>query len=201
MRVGLLGCGNRGMTHANNITKFTDARMVAFGDLYQDKLDRARQRFPDAALAFVGAKAYQQMAESKDIDAIVIATPAYVHPEHLAAVVAAGKHVYCEKPVAVDVAGAKRVLEIGRKAEGRLSLDVGFQIRSAPPFIELVRRIHEGALGEIVCGAAYYYCPLPELRALPERIARRVAHPPLAARPGVLGRYHCRAEYPRHRYL
>ncbi len=107
------------------------------------------------------------MAESKDLDAIVIATPAYVHPEHLAAVVAAGKHVYCEKPVAVDVAGAKRVLEIGRKAEGRLSLDVGFQIRSAPPFIELVRRIHEGALGEIVCGAAYYYCALPEYAPYP----------------------------------
>jgi myo-inositol 2-dehydrogenase / D-chiro-inositol 1-dehydrogenase len=167
VRVGLLGCGNRGMTHANTITKFTDARMVAFGDLYPDKLDRARQRFPDAALAFVGANAYRQMAESKDIDAIVIATPAYKHPEHLEAVVAAGKHVYCEKPVAVDVAGAKRVLEIGRKAEGRLSLDVGFQIRSAPPFIELVRRIHEGALGEIVCGAAYYYCPLPDYAPYP----------------------------------
>ena len=54
VRVGLLGCGNRGMTHANNITKFTDARMVAFGDLYQDKLDRARQRFPDAALGVRG---------------------------------------------------------------------------------------------------------------------------------------------------
>ncbi len=167
VRVGLLGCGNRGMTHAGNITKFTGARMTAFGDLYQDKLDRARQRYPDATLGFVGPKAYEQMAESKDLDAIVIATPAYMHPEHLEAVVAAGKHVYCEKPVAVDVAGAKRVLEIGRKAEGRLSLDVGFQIRSAPPFIELVRRIHEGALGDIVCGAAYYYCPLPTYAPYP----------------------------------
>jgi myo-inositol 2-dehydrogenase/D-chiro-inositol 1-dehydrogenase len=167
VRVGLLGCGNRGMTHANNITKYTDARMLAFGDLYQDKLDRARQRYPDATAGFVGPKAYEQLAESKDIDAIVVATPAYMHPEHLAAVVAAGKHVYCEKPVAVDVAGAKTVLEIGRKAEGRLSLDVGFQIRSAPPFVELVKRIHEGALGEIVCGAAYYYCPLPDYAPYP----------------------------------
>ncbi len=167
VRVGLLGCGNRGMTHAGTISKYTDARMVAFADLYQDKLDRARQRFPDAAVTFVGPDAYQQLAASKEVDAIVIATPAYKHPEHLEAVVAAGKHVYCEKPVAVDVAGAKRVLEIGRKAEGRLSLDVGFQIRSAPPFIELVRRIHAGALGEIVCGAAYYYCPLPTYAPYP----------------------------------
>jgi predicted dehydrogenase len=167
VRVGLLGCGNRGMTHASNITKFTDARMVAFADLYQDKLDRARRAFPDSVAGFVGADAYKQLAESKEVDAIVIATPAYKHPEHLEAVVAAGKHVYCEKPVAVDVAGAKRVTEIGRRAEGRLSLDVGFQIRSAPPFIELVRRIHEGALGEIVCGAAYYYCPLPQYAPYP----------------------------------
>jgi predicted dehydrogenase len=51
------------------------------------------------------------------------------------------------------------VLEIGKKAEGKLSLDVGFQIRMAPPFIELVKRIHAGAMGDIVSGAAYYYCP------------------------------------------
>ena len=91
---------------------------MAFADLYQDKLDRARQRFPDVTLEFVGQKAYEQLAASKDIDAIVIATPAYMHPEHLAAVVAAGKHVYCEKPVAVDVAGAKRCLRSDAKPKG-----------------------------------------------------------------------------------
>ncbi len=89
----------------------------------------------------------------------MIATPPYFHVQHLAAAVEAGKHVYCEKPVAIDVAGDKRVLEIGKKAEGKLSLDVGFQIRMAPPYIELVNRIHAGALGEIASGAAYYYCP------------------------------------------
>jgi myo-inositol 2-dehydrogenase / D-chiro-inositol 1-dehydrogenase len=178
VRVGLLGCGHRGSNHAANITKFTDARILALGDLYQDQLDKARLIYPDASAAFVGPKAYQQMAESKDVDAIVIATPAYFHPEHLAAVVAAGKHVYCEKPVAVDVAGAKRVLEIGKKAEGRLSLDVGFQIRSAPPFIELVKRIHAGALGDIACGAAHYYCPLPTYTDFPGAVGQelRIRH-------------------------
>src|SRR5580658_3127761 len=155
VRVGLLGCGNRGGTHAANITKYTDARILALGDLYRDQLDKARQRYPDASATFVGPKAYLEMAESKAVDAIVIATPAYFHPEHLASV------------VAVDVAGAKRVLEIGKKAEGRLSLDVGFQIRSAPPFVELVRRIHEGALGEIACGAAHYNCALPNYTEFP----------------------------------
>jgi len=57
----------------------------------------------------------------------------------------------------VDVAGAKRIVEIGRKAKGRLSLDVGFQVRNAPPFVEIIRRIHAGALGTIACGEAFYY--------------------------------------------
>ena len=70
--------------------------------------------------------------------------------------VGAGKHVYLEKPVAVDVPGALKVMEIGKRAEGKLSLDVGFQIRDCPPFVEMVRRIHAGALGKIVCGEAYY---------------------------------------------
>jgi predicted dehydrogenase len=90
------------------------------------------------------------------LDAIVVATPPYYHPKHLETVVAAGKHVYLEKPVAVDVPGALKVIEIGKRAEGKLSLDVGFQIRDCPPFVEMVRRIHDGAIGKIVCGEAHY---------------------------------------------
>jgi len=75
---------------------------------------------------------------------------------HLEAAVAAGKHVYLEKPVAIDVPGAHKVIELGKRAEGKLSLDVGFQIRDCPPFVEMVRRIHAGAVGRIVCGEAHY---------------------------------------------
>ena len=168
VRVGLLGCGGRGTTHTETILKNTDARVIALADMFQDRLDKAKQQVDKLSAAkghagveqtFVGPKAYQQIIDSKEVDAVVIATPPYFHVEHLAAVVTAGKHVYCEKPVAIDVPGAKHVLEIGKKAEGKLSLDVGFQIRMAPPFIELVRRIHAGAMGDIVSGAAYYYCP------------------------------------------
>ncbi|HUJ23439.1 MAG TPA: Gfo/Idh/MocA family oxidoreductase [Bryobacteraceae bacterium] len=168
VRVGLLGCGGRGTTHTETILKNTDARVIALADMFQDRLDAAKQHVNELSAAkghagveqtFVGPKAYQQILESQQVDAVVIATPPYYHVEHLAAAVSAGKHVYCEKPVAIDVPGAKRVLEIGKQAEGRVSLDVGFQIRMAPPFMELVKRIHGGALGEIVSGAAYYYCP------------------------------------------
>lgn len=170
IRVGLLGCGGRGSADATSMVENAGGRMVALADLFQDQLDKGRARFNalaakhgqasiDASQLFVGPHAFEQIAASKEVDAIIIATPPYFHPQHLAAVVDAGKHVYCEKPVAVDVPGTHRVMEIGRKAEGRLSLNVGLQIRYAPPFVELVRRIHEGALGEIAFGEAHYFCP------------------------------------------
>ncbi|HXJ04346.1 MAG TPA: Gfo/Idh/MocA family oxidoreductase [Candidatus Acidoferrum sp.] len=167
VRVGLLGCGGRGTEDATNMFETGGARVVALADMFQDQLDKARATFDqlqtgkgfaaiDASQMFVGPKAYEKISASKEVDAIVIASPPYYHPQHLETVVAARKHVYCEKPVAVDVPGAKKVLEIGKRAEGKLSLDVGFQIRDCPPFVELVKRIHGGALGNIVCGEAHY---------------------------------------------
>jgi myo-inositol 2-dehydrogenase / D-chiro-inositol 1-dehydrogenase len=167
VRVGLLGCGGRGTEDATNLVDTGNARVVALADLFQDQLDRGCQHFNklqqsrgyaaiDKSETFVGPEAYNAIAGSKEVDAIVIATPPIFHPQHLEAVVAAGKHVYCEKPVAVDVPGAKKVTEIGQRAQGKLSLDVGFQIRDCPPFVEMVRRIHDGALGLIASGEAHY---------------------------------------------
>ncbi len=167
VRVGLLGCGGRGTEDASNLVDTGGARVVALADMFQDQLDKARAHFDeiqkakgfsalDSSKLFLGPKAYEQIAASKEVDAIVVATPPYFHPQHLEAVVAAGKHVYCEKPVAVDVPGALKVIEIGKRAEGKLSLDVGFQLRDCPPIVELVRRVHGGALGKIVCGEAHY---------------------------------------------
>jgi myo-inositol 2-dehydrogenase/D-chiro-inositol 1-dehydrogenase len=167
VRVGLLGCGGRGTEDATNMIDTGGARVVALADLFQDQMDAARAHFDkiqqargysalDASQLFVGPNADHQLAASKEVDAIVVATPPYYHPMHLEAVVAAGKHVYLEKPVAVDVPGAMKVIEIGKRAEGKLSFDVGFQIRDCPPFVELVKRIHDGALGKIVCGEAHY---------------------------------------------
>src|SRR5580692_2686692 len=167
VRVGLLGCGGRGTEDATNLVETGGARVVALADMFQDQLDIARAAFDkmqlgkgysaiDASQLFVGPKAFEKIAASKEVDAIVVASPPYFHPQHLEAVVAGGKHVYLEKPVAVDVPGAKKVVEIGKRAEGKLSLDVGFQIRDCPPFVELVKRIHGGALGNIVCGEAHY---------------------------------------------
>src|SRR5438132_3977221 len=134
VRVGLLGCGGRGTEDASNLVDTGGARVVALADLFQDQLDAAHAHFDqiqqakgyaalDARQLFVGPRAYEQIAASKEVDAIVIATPPYFHPQHLETAVGAGKHVYLEKPVAVDVPGAKRVIEIGKRAQGKLSLD------------------------------------------------------------------------------
>ncbi len=168
IRHGLLGCGGRGTAVATSFATNTGARVVALADIFPDKLETAKQHFDkinaskgyapiDRKLMFRGPKAYEEIAHSDAIDMVQISTPDFFHPQHLEAVVAAGKHVYCEKPVAVDVPGAKRIQRIGEKAQGRLSLDVGFQIRSAPPFVEIVRRIHEGAIGNIAHVSAHYH--------------------------------------------
>ena len=190
VRVGLLGCGGRGTEDAANLIDTGGARVVALADLFQDQLDAARAHFDqlqqakgysalDSSQLFVGPNAYQQIASSKELDAVVIATPPYYHPRHLEAVVAAGKHVYLEKPVAVDVPGALQVIETGKRAEGKLSLDVGFQIRDCPPFVELVRRIHNGALGNIVCGEAHYLAGYLDRQAWPNASPVRASPPQL----------------------
>src|SRR5215469_7514341 len=130
VRVGLLGCGDRGTEDATNLVDTGGARVVALGDMFQDQLNIARKHFDemqqgkgyaalDASQLFVGPDAYQQIAASHEVDAIVIATPPYYHPQHLEAAVAAKKHVYLEKPVAVDVPGALKVIDIGKRADSK----------------------------------------------------------------------------------
>lgn len=192
IRIGLLGCGGRGTEDATNLIDTGNARVVALADLFRDQIDIAHATFDklqqargyaaiDSAQLFVGPNAYSQIAASKEVDAVVIATPPYYHPRHLEAAVSASKHVYLEKPVAVDVPGALHVIEVGKRADGKLSLHVGFQIRDCPPFVELVRRIHNGALGKVVCGEAHYltgYIDRPAWPAasVPERRLRNWVH-------------------------
>src|SRR5438045_6795403 len=98
IRVGVLGCGGRGTEDASNLVDTGGARVVALADLFQDQLDRARAHFDqmqqgkgyaalDGSQLFVGPDAYHKIASSKEIDAIVVATPPYYHPHHLDAVV------------------------------------------------------------------------------------------------------------------
>jgi myo-inositol 2-dehydrogenase/D-chiro-inositol 1-dehydrogenase len=158
----------------------TGAVLTAVGDMFQDNLDAGRTKLDevsakvgkpaiDPSRMFRGPKAYEALFASKDVDAVYVATPPFFHPEHLEAALAAGKHIYLEKPVAVDVPGAKRVMALGETARARkLSLAVGFQIRHATPYVELARRIHEGQIGQAVCGQIHYFASAIERPAWPD---------------------------------
>ncbi|MGO8793074.1 MAG: Gfo/Idh/MocA family protein [Terriglobia bacterium] len=169
VRFGILGCGGRATEEGSSFVENAGARVTAIADLFADQLEKGRKHFDDlqqakgyapidSAQLFKGPNSYQEIAASKEVDFILITTPPYYHQHHLETVVAAGKHVYCEKPVAVDVPGAHNVVKIGERAQGKLSLAVGFQIRNATPMVELTRRIQAGAIGKVACGLAYYYC-------------------------------------------
>ncbi|MGE5199454.1 MAG: Gfo/Idh/MocA family protein [Rhodospirillaceae bacterium] len=168
VRLGLLGCGGRGTAVTSSFLQNTGAVVTAMGDVFQDNMEQSAQRlsglsaklgkpFADAAHMFKGIKAYEPLFASKDVDALYIATPPYFHPEHLEAAIASGKHIYLEKPVAVDVPGAKRIIALGEKVKGRQSLAVGFQIRYASPYVLLEKRIREGQIGSMVSAEIHYF--------------------------------------------
>ncbi len=169
VRLGLLGCGGRGLGVTSGFLKNTGAVVTAIGDLFADNLEAGKKRLDevaagagkpgiDAAHAFKGMKAYEALFASKDVDAVYIASPPYFHPAHAEAALAAGKHVYLEKPVGVDVPGAKKVMALGEIAKAKkLSLAVGFQIRHASPYVELAKRVHEGQIGQAVSGQIHYF--------------------------------------------
>jgi predicted dehydrogenase len=168
VRLGLLGCGGRGRTVMSSFLENTDAVVTAIGDIFADQLELGRKTLDevsakhgkpaiDPSRMFRGPRAYEQLFACKEVDAVYVATPPWFHPAHLEAALVAGKHVYLEKPVAVDVPGAKKVMALSDKAKGRLSLAVGFQIRHASPYVELAKRIQAGQIGQAVSGQIHYF--------------------------------------------
>jgi predicted dehydrogenase len=168
VRMALLGCGGRGTGVAASFSQETSAQYVALADLFQEQTERAQKTVRDAAakkgkpgvessMLLYGPDCLKRLLDAKDIDAIHIATPPYFHPEHLEACAAAGKHVYLEKPVSVDVPGARRVMRAGEKLKGKASVAVGFQLRHATPYVQLVERVRRGDIGSLVCGLTHYY--------------------------------------------
>src|ERR1700677_2640881 len=170
VRHGLLGCGNRGSSVAESFSKNTSAQVVAIADLFPDNLAAGRARFDqlntslgrapiDRKLLSHGPHAFEQLAASPDVDLIQISTPPFFHVDHLGAAVAAGKHVYCEKPVGIDIHQARQALEIAKRVKPTQSVDVGFQCRNAPPIAAIAEKIHAGALGKMAMAAGIYYAP------------------------------------------
>jgi predicted dehydrogenase len=160
IRIGLIGCGGRGTeAAANAMNAGRDVRLVAMADIFRERLDAARDQLrkakPDQVevkddRCFLGFDAYEKLLES-GVDAVLIAAASHFHPRMLEAAVAAGKHVFCEKPHGIDIPG----LEISRAAAERakekgLSLVSGLCWRYDPGVRETMKRIHDGAIGDIV---------------------------------------------------
>ncbi len=157
IELGLIGCGGRG----NWIAKlFKDAgkyRFVACADYFEDRAKATASKLQiDAKRCHSGLSGYRRLLDGK-LDAVVIESPPYFHPEHAAAAVDAGKHVFLAKPIAIDVPGCKSIKASGKKATlQKLVFLVDFQTRANEFYREAVRRVRAGDLGQLVMGEAHY---------------------------------------------
>jgi len=168
IRMGFIGCGNRGTGVITTMSANTNINIIALADIFEDKLMLAKETlnkrnaskgFADIQKAniYQGSNAYLRLLENRDVDAVLISTPAYAHPEILEAAVAAGKHAYSEKPVAIDIDGCKKILRVSETINNKLSVVIGFQIRYATPYVEMVKRIQRGDIGEVINAQLYYF--------------------------------------------
>ena len=167
IRVAMVGCGSRGTGDALNCLAADPAvEMVAMADLFQDKLDsslsRLKKRFPDRVkvtpeTSFLGFDAYKKVMAMDEVDVVMLLTPPGFRPPTVRAAVEAGKHIYLEKPGAVDPVGIRSLMASADIADRKgLSIVIGTQQRWQPHYQELMKRVHDGELGEVVGGQAYW---------------------------------------------
>ncbi len=151
--VGLIGAGDRGSFDASIVQADPRARITALCDLFDDQIERATQRIKVEKPAIY--KDFEKLLAS-DVDAVLIATPVFEHPRMLEAAVQARKHIYCEKPAGADLAGCRRVIAAGRRADPRKCLSFGFQQRYGPVYLEAYKALRSGDVGELTTARAYW---------------------------------------------
>jgi predicted dehydrogenase len=166
LRVGLIGCGGRGTGAAQNCaTAAENIRIVALGDVFKSQLDGCREALRQSIKdkyevadehCFVGLDAYKGVINA-GVDYILLATPPGFRPLHLEAAVAARKHIFTEKPVAVDGPGVRRVLAAYEKAmNDGIAIAAGTQRRHQTGYVEMMKQIHDGALGKIISARCFW---------------------------------------------
>jgi len=158
LELGLIGCGGRGNWIADLFQKNGGFKFVAGADYFEDRVKGFGDKFGVAAeRRHTGLSGYKKLLESK-LDGVVIESPPFYHPEHAAAAVDAGKHVYVAKPIAVDVPGCLLHGESGKKAtEKKLVYLVDFQTRAHAFYREAIKRVHNGDIGKLISAEAVYY--------------------------------------------
>jgi predicted dehydrogenase len=183
INIGLVGCGGRGtgaaldaVNAATNViypdsgyhtedakdgakAQAANVRIVALADVFDDRLQGCKQQLKKVGIevapdkCFVGFDAYKKLLAIPEINYVILATPPHFRPEQLRATVEAGKNAFVEKPVAVDAAGVRSIIESGEIAAKKgLTIGAGTQRRRDNAMRELVKRIHDGEIGDIRSG-------------------------------------------------
>lgn len=165
LRVGVIGCGRRGIGAAFDCVRSAeDVTIAALGDLFPDMMAKCRENLQQLgdkcqatdATCFTGWDSFEKVIGC-DVDLVILAAPPAFRPLHLRAAVEAGKHIFMEKPVAVDPVGIRSVLESASIAEEKgLGIVAGTQRRHQAPYVEIIRRIHDGAIGDILSAECYW---------------------------------------------
>jgi myo-inositol 2-dehydrogenase / D-chiro-inositol 1-dehydrogenase len=176
IKVGVVGTGGRGTGAIRDVLMSSDGVEIrALGDLNPERLEQSRMQLDKEAAdnsgfgerykkgfqvkgeqVYTGFDAYKQVIAS-DVDLVILATPPGFRPIHLEAAVAAGKHVFTEKPVATDSAGIRSVLATYEAAlKKNLAIVAGTQRRHQAEYVETVRRLHDGAIGDVVSGQVFW---------------------------------------------
>jgi myo-inositol 2-dehydrogenase/D-chiro-inositol 1-dehydrogenase len=176
LRAGLIGCGGRGCGAAVNFVESgPNLKIAALADVFPDRVADAQKLLKEHTgqevptdRCFTGFDAFQKLLAT-DVDVILHATPPHFRPAHMVAAVAAKKHMFLEKPLAVDVPGARLVMEQAERAASLgLSIMTGTQLRRELNRIEVTKRIRDGAIGDVralrairLQGALWYRTPEP----------------------------------------
>ena len=184
LKIGLVGCGGRGPGAAlQALTADKNVVLTAVGDVFADRINSAvnalkkeeevgsRVKVEDDH-RFIGLDAYQKVINS-GVDVVILTTPPAFRPQHLKAAIEAGKHVFCEKPVATDAAGVRSAIASAEEAKKKnLALVAGFCWRYAVPERALFERILDGAIGDVqVFYGTYYTQPVNPIPPVSQRPA------------------------------
>ncbi len=171
LKAGLVGCGGRGTQAVIDMMRGTEnVDLIAMGDLFEDKLEGSLRKIQqqkdyeaykdrirvDPEHRFIGFDAYKKVLAS-DIDIVMLATPPGYRPMHFEAAIDAKKHVFCEKPFGTDPVGVRRFMAAAKKSEElKLTVMSGAQRRNARDYVETVKKIQDGQIGEVLALYAYW---------------------------------------------
>lgn len=165
LKAALVGCGSRGTGAA---TQFLSAgphlSIVALADVFPDRMDSCRKTLMDKfknevpdSNCFIGFDAYQKVMEMEDIDVVLLCTPTHFRPEHFKAAVEAGKHIFMEKPCAVDAQGIRTVIAAAKAAKAKgLTVISGTQRRHRRDYWEAYLQMKNGLIGDVVSATAHW---------------------------------------------